>query len=185
MIPMSVLTPLSPAEVSRRLKQNTAVLIDIREPDEFAREHVVGAVHAPLSAFDAFTPAGADGRDVIFTCRTGNRTGVNCDRLAAKTTGQAFVLEGGLDAWKAQGLAIHADRSKPIELMRQVQMVAGGLILIGAALGTLVHSAFWGLSAFVGAGLFVAGATGFCGMARLLAVMPWNRAASRPVTRAA
>ena len=74
---MSVLTPLSPAEVSRRLKQNTAVLIDIREPDEFAREHVVGAVHAPLSTFDAYTPAGADGRDVIFTCRTGNRTGVN------------------------------------------------------------------------------------------------------------
>ena len=52
------------------------------------------------------------------------------------------------------------------------------------ALGLLVHPAFWGLSAFVGAGLFVAGATGFCGMARLLAVMPWNRTATRPVTRA-
>ena len=175
---MTVLTPLSPAEVSRRLMENSAVLIDIREQDEFVREHVAGAVHAPLSSFDEPARTLADGRDVIFTCRTGNRTGVNCDRLAAQVPGQAFVLDGGLDAWKRQGLATRTDRSKPIELMRQVQMTAGGLILTGAALGMLVHPAFWGLSAFVGAGLFVAGATGFCGMARLLAVMPWNRSAA-------
>lgn len=68
------------------------------------------------------------------------------------------------------------DTKQPLELMRQVQMAAGGLILTGAALGTFVHPSFYGLCAFVGAGLFLAGATGFCGMARLLAVMPWNRA---------
>lgn len=174
---MPVLTPLKPADVAGRLKAHTAVLIDIREPDEFAREHVAGAVHAPLSAFDQVPLKLPDGRDVIYTCRTGNRTGVNCVRLAAIVPGEAFVLEGGLDAWKAQGLETKTDASKPIELMRQVQMTAGGLVLIGAALGLLVHPGFWGLSAFVGAGLFVAGATGFCGMARLLAAMPWNRTA--------
>lgn len=174
---MSVLSPLSPTEVSRRLAENRAVLIDIREPDEFAREHVVGAIHTPLSSLEDSWPRIADGREVIFTCRTGNRTGVNCERLAAQVSGPAYVLDGGLEAWKAQGLKTRMDRSKPIELMRQVQMAAGGLILTGAALGLLVHPAFWGLSAFVGAGLFVAGATGFCGMARLLAVMPWNRSA--------
>lgn len=172
---MTVLTPLNPAEVDRRLKANTAVLIDIREPDEFLREHVAGAVHAPLSSFDTASPRLPDGREIIYTCRTGNRTGVNCARLAARAPGEAFVLDGGLEAWKAAGLATHKDASRPIELMRQVQMTAGGLILVGAALGLVVHPAFWGLSAFVGAGLFVAGATGFCGMARLLAVMPWNR----------
>ena len=56
-------------------------------------------------------------------------------------------------------------------------MTAGGLILIGAAPGPLVHAAFWGIAAFVGAGLFFVGATGICSMARLLAVMPWNRKA--------
>lgn len=176
---MTILTPLSPAEVSRRLKSGEAVLIDIREPDEFAREHVVGAVHAPLSSLDRFSQSQANGRAVIFTCRTGNRTEVNRERLAACVSGQAFVLEGGLEAWKANGLDVHADRSKPLELRRQVHMAAGGLILIGAALGLLVHPAFWGLSAFVGAGLFVAGATGFCGLERVLAVMPWNRAATK------
>lgn len=172
---MPILTPLKPADVAERLKAHTAVLIDIREPDEFAREHVAGTVHAPLSAFDQVPLKLPAGRDVIYTCRTGNRTGVNCERLASRIPVQAFVLEGGLDAWKAQGLSTKTDASRPIELMRQVQMTAGGLILTGAALGLLVHPGFWGLSAFVGAGLFVAGATGFCGMARVLAAMPWNR----------
>ena len=176
---MTTLTPLKPADVAERLKTRRAILIDIREPDEFAREHVSGAVHAPLSQFDAASLVGHGDREVIYTCRTGNRTGVNGVKLAACVPGEAFVLEGGLDAWKAHGLPTKADTSQPIELMRQVQMTAGGLILIGAVLGALVHPAFWGLSAFVGAGLFFAGATGFCGMARLLAVMPWNRKAFR------
>ena len=49
------------------------------------------------------------------------------------------------------------------------------LILIGALLGTMVSPAWFGLSAFVGAGLLFAGLSGFCGMARLLMLAPWNR----------
>lgn len=176
---MPTLTPLKPAEVAERLKSRRAILVDIREPDEFVREHVPGSAHLPLNTIDPPTLAGHAGREVIYTCRTGNRTGVNEATLAACVPGEAFVLEGGLEAWKAQGLPVNADRTKPIELMRQVQMTAGGLILAGALLGVIAHPAFWGLSAFVGAGLFFAGATGFCGMARLLAVMPWNRTAVR------
>jgi predicted branched-subunit amino acid permease len=61
--------------------------------------------------------------------------------------------------------------------MRQVQIGAGSLVLIGIILGTLVAPGFYALSAFVGAGLVFAGTTGFCGMAHLLARMPWNRRA--------
>jgi rhodanese-related sulfurtransferase len=172
---MNPLISLSPADVAARLKARTAVLVDVREPDEHAREHIVGAVAAPLSGFEAAHLALTPGKDVIFMCRSGNRTAGNCDRLAARVDGPAHVLAGGLDAWKKAGLPVKTDTKQPLELMRQVQMAAGGLILVGALLGTLAHPAFWGLSAFVGAGLFVAGATGFCGMARLLAVMPWNR----------
>ncbi|MNQ76697.1 Inner membrane protein YgaP [compost metagenome] len=172
---MNPLISLSPADVAARLKARTAVLVDVREPDEHAREHIVGAVAAPLSGFEAAHLALTPGKDVIFMCRSGNRTAGNCDRLAARVDGPAHVLAGGLDAWKKAGLPVKTDTKQPLELMRQVQMAAGGLILVGAMLGTLVHPAFWGLSAFVGAGLFVAGASGFCGMARLLAVMPWNR----------
>ncbi|MFV9372643.1 DUF2892 domain-containing protein, partial [Raoultella ornithinolytica] len=52
---------------------------------------------------------------------------------------------------------------------------AGSLALLGVILGYSVSSAFFLLSGFVGAGLILAGVTGFCGMARLLDIMPWNR----------
>jgi rhodanese-related sulfurtransferase len=59
--------------------------------------------------------------------------------------------------------------------MRQVQIAAGTFLLIGALLGTFVTPAWFGLSAFVGAGLLFAGISGFCGMARLPMLAPWNR----------
>jgi hypothetical protein len=79
-----------------------------------------------------------------------------------------------LQAWKAAGLPVEADRSAP-DIMRQVQTIAGGLILFGVLAGWLVSPWFYLINTAVGAGLLTAGLTGFCGMARLLAKMPWNR----------
>ena len=171
------LTPLKPAEVAERLKTGRAVLVDIREPDEFRRRHAPNAVSRPLSGFAAAHLRVEPRRDVVFTCKTGMRTGGACDQLADAVAGEAFVLDGGLDAWAAAGFPVVEDRKQPLEIMRQVQIAAGSLVLLGVGLGFLAHPAFFGLSAFVGAGLAFAGATGFCGMARLLALAPWNRAA--------
>jgi rhodanese-related sulfurtransferase len=66
----------------------------------------------------------------------------------------------------------------PLPLMRQVQIAAGLLVLLGVVLAVTVAPAFIGLSAFVGAGLTFAGLSGWCGMAQLLALMPWNRRAA-------
>lgn len=168
------LTALSPRDVAARLAQRSAILIDVREPDEFAREHVAGSISAPLSAFD-HAHLGAGSEAVIFTCRSGARTGANCDRLAARVEGGAFVMEGGIGAWKAAGLPVTEDRKAPLEMMRQVQIGAGGLTLLGVVLSVMAHPGFIALSGFVGAGLLVAGLTGFCGLAKVLALMPWNR----------
>lgn len=172
------LIPLAPAEVASRLKTRAAVLVDIREPDEFARSHVPGAVSRPLSSFESAHLRIEPGADVIFTCRTGMRTGANCDRLAAAVDGDAFVLEGGLDNWGKMGLPVEANRSAPLEMTRQVHIVAGMLVMSGVLFGFVTHPAFFVLSGVVGAGLTFAGATGFCGMARLLALAPWNRQAA-------
>lgn len=174
---MPSLTPLSPADVAARLKQG-ALLVDIREPDEFARRHVAGAVSRPLSAFEQAHLRIGPGQDVIFTCRTGNRTAVNCTRLAGSVDGDAWVLDGGVDGWAAAGLPVVEDRKAPLELMRQVQIAAGLLVLAGVLLGFAVSPVLFGLAAFVGAGLTFAGATGWCGLAKLLAIMPWNRRAT-------
>lgn len=164
---------------ARLLLDQGAVLVDVREADEHAREHVPGARHNPLSRLAAVeAPAG---KAVIFHCRSGARTAANTPRLAAATQCEAYLLEGGLEAWKKAGLPVSLDRGQPIEIMRQVQIVAGSLVLLGVVLGVWVAPAFLGLSAFVGAGLAFAGISGWCGMARLLALMPWNRPARAAV----
>lgn len=173
----ATLTALKPEIVADRVRFGRAVLVDIREPDEFARRHVKGALSYRLSGLAGPHLEVGPGKEVIFTCRSGMRTAANCDRLARAVDGAAFVMEGGVDGWAAAGLPLEEDRKAPLEIMRQVQIAAGVLVLAGVALGFTVHPAFFGLSAFVGAGLALAGVTGFCGMARLLAVMPWNRLA--------
>jgi rhodanese-related sulfurtransferase len=172
---MSQLKTISPARAAD-LVRNGAVLIDIREDDEYARERIPGARHHALSRIDTETPV-RDGDDIIiFHCRSGARTRGSAAGLgaAAADACEAYILDGGLEAWKKAGLPVALDRSQPIDIMRQVQIGAGSLVLIGVVLGSVVAPAFYAVSAFVGAGLLVAGTTGFCGMARLLALMPWN-----------
>lgn len=171
----ATLHPLAPAQLQARLAAGTAVLVDIREADEYARAHIAGAVSQPLSQWEAAHLAIDPAADVVFTCRSGARTQGACSRLAARVAGQAYVLDGGIEAWKRAGLPIAEDRAAPLEIMRQVQIAAGSLVLAGVLLGTFVAAPWYGLAAFVGAGLTFAGATGFCGMARLLMLAPWNR----------
>lgn len=172
---MSELKTVSPERAAELLRSG-AVLVDIREADEHARERIPGARHHALSRIGTDNPV-RDGDDVlIFHCRSGARTRGNAARLAGSSGAcETYVLEGGIEAWKKAGLPVAQDKRQPIELMRQVQITAGGMVVLGAALGALVHPAFYGLSAFVGAGLVFAGVTGTCAMARLLSAMPWNR----------
>ena len=166
---------LSPAAAYERLEAGRAVLVDIREADEFARIHIKGAQLQPLSQWEQARQTIDSGADVIFTCRSGTRTGGACNRLAARIAGGAFVLDGGINAWQRAGLPVETDTGAPLEIMRQVQIAAGSLVLLGVLLGSAVDPIWFGLAAFVGAGLTLAGATGFCGMARLLLLMPWNQ----------
>ena len=174
------LQTISPARAAQLVREG-AVLIDIREADEHARERIPGARHHALSCIDADSPARVGDEVLVFHCRSGARTKGSAARLSAVAPKcETYVLEGGLDAWKKAGLPVTLDRSQPIDIIRQVQIVAGSLVLLGVLLGVLVAPGFYGLSAFVGAGLLFAGTSGFCGMARLLAVMPWNRRAFSP-----
>jgi len=178
---MSNLQTITPERAAALMREG-AVLVDVREADEHARERIPGARHHALSRLDAEHPARPGDDILIFHCRSGARTQANAPRLAAPGECETYILEGGLDAWKKAGLPVAVDRRQPIELMRQVQIAAGSLVLAGVVLGWLVAPGFYLLSGFVGAGLTMAGITGFCGMAKLLAVMPWNRRALTPVS---
>jgi rhodanese-related sulfurtransferase len=168
------LQTISP-ECAADLVRRGAVLVDIREADEHARERIPGARHHALSRLDAECPARPGDDVLVFYCRSGARTRGQAARLSAAANCEAYILDGGLNAWKKAGLPVALDLSQPIDIIRQVQIAAGSLVLIGVLLGTFLAPGFYVLSAFVGAGLVFAGITGFCGMAHLLALMPWNR----------
>jgi rhodanese-related sulfurtransferase len=179
-----MLKTISPEAAAAMLREGAATLVDVREPDEHARERIPGATNLPLSRLEEAELAVQQGRPVLFHCRSGARTAGNAQRLAAKAgLCEAYVVEGGLEAWKRAGLPVAVDRRQPLELMRQVQIAAGFLVVLGVVLGALVAPAFHALSGFVGAGLVFAGVTGTCGLARVLRLMPWNRtAAGTPAT---
>jgi rhodanese-related sulfurtransferase len=178
---MTAMTPISPERASALMREG-AILVDIRERDEYARERIDGARHHALSVLDREHPARPGDDVLIFHCRSGARTAQNAPQLAIGLPAgiETYILEGGIDAWKKAGLPVILDRTAPIPIMRQVQIVAGSLVLLGALLGATITPAFYLLSAFVGAGLVFAGITGFCGMARVLEVMSWNRRAATP-----
>ena len=181
------LATISPEE-AKRLVAEGAVLIDIREADEHARQHIPGAYHVALSRLDPALLAASTGKTVIFHCRSGARTLANASRLAAGAgpTCQAYILDGGIDAWRRAGLPVVTDESQPLDLQRQVQIGAGSIAFVGTLLGLVVSPWFFALPLFVGAGLMTAGFTGFCGMALLLVHAPWNKAmAGRPAPASA
>ena len=153
---------MTPMETDAALRAG-AVLVDVREPDEFARAHVPGAVNRPLATLDAAgLPPGA-----VLMCQSGLR----CAPFAASHP----VLAGGLAAWEAAGLPVARDARAPLPLMRQVQVAAGGLVVLGVLGGALLAPGLYALAGLVGAGLVFAGVSGTCGMASLLRRMPWNR----------
>ncbi len=92
---------LSPAAVKALLDRGEAVLVDVREPSEFAAEHIAGAILHPLSSFDpAALPAGR----LIFQCGIGKRSLIALQRSTAAGLPHGQHLQGGLAAWKQSGL---------------------------------------------------------------------------------
>lgn len=165
--------PLSPEE-ARQLVGDGALLVDIREPDEFAREHIPGAINLPLPSVAQLA---GDGRPVVFHCRSGMRTAAHSPALINAAKGApCYILEGGMTGWAKAGLPTRRDFRQPIEIMRQVQIVAGTVVLLGALL-SFVSPAFAVLPVVMGAGLLFAGLSGSCGMATVLRKLPWNNRA--------
>lgn len=169
-----VLTP----QAAQALLAQGAVLVDIRGADEYAREHIAQAKHIPMDQLSSQGIPNNNANTVIFHCRSGHRTAINAAALDNCVTCEMYILEGGIDGWKKAGLPVVADTNQPLELQRQVQIGAGMMILVGVLLGSAVSPWLYAIAGFVGAGLLVAGVTGFCGLARVLMKMPWNKTTS-------
>lgn len=170
---------ISPNACQARIARGEVIdLIDVRTPGEFASLRAAVARSVPLETIvSAFAGALQAGPPILLLCKSGARaTKARSALLAAGCERDVCVVEGGTDAWVASGLPVVRDDSRCVlSLDRQVRIVAGSLVAIGAALGFLVHPYWIALSFAVGCGLVFAGVTNTCGLAMLLARLPWNR----------
>ncbi|MCK5942848.1 MAG: DUF2892 domain-containing protein [Planctomycetes bacterium] len=167
------------AEATERVRAGAATsVIDVRSGAEFAGEHIAGSRLIPLDQLEQrLDEVRATPAPRLLLCRSGARAERARKLLAEHHVRGLTVIEGGIEAFRAAGGETEAGRAV-MSLERQVRIAAGLLVLTGALLGFFVHQAFFGLCAFVGAGLTFAGITDWCGMGMLLAKAPWNRAAA-------
>lgn len=163
------------AELDEKLKAGECVLVDVREEQELASEKIAGCVHAPMSALEK--SAGEIGRDkaVYLICRTGARSRDAAARFTRMGFRSVRVVEGGIKEWIESGRPVIRGRSTVWDLERQVRFAAASLVLLGIGLSRVLHPAYIFLAVFVCAGLIFSAVTDTCGMAMLLARMPWNR----------
>ena len=157
------------------MERGEAILIDVREPPEYATEHISGARLLPLSTFDPAQVPQEAGKKVVLHCVMGMRSAQAGQKLLDAGYPTVYNFRGGVQAWKEAGYATAQSQRTPLSLPRQVQIVSGSLVLLGTVLGAAVSPWFLLLSGVVGAGLVYAGVSGTCGMATLLAQLPYNQ----------
>lgn len=168
---------VTPQEAQRWLATGEAVLIDVREPAEFAAGHIPHAMSLPLGALPAALADLPGGRKRIFQCQSGARGAQAC-LLAAEGSGEAsFNLAGGIAAWRAAGLPVIGGSGPRLSIFRQVQMIVGAMVALLVIIGFSGVTFAFALAGLLGAMLAFAGVTGWCGLALLLGRMPWNRQA--------
>lgn len=169
------LHPIDAKTLKQGLDQQSVTLIDVREPGEFAGEHIPGATLVSLSQFDPRKIPQVEDTQLVLYCRSGNRSAMAAQKLFDAGFESVTHLSSGMGAWKAAGYPTIANQNAPISLMRQVQIVAGSFVLTGTILGILLSPWFLLITGFVGSGLIFSGVTNTCMLGMLLAKLPYNQ----------
>lgn len=153
-------------------------LIDVRTPAEFRAMHASIARSVPLESLDpraAMSSRRHPGEPLYVICKSGRRGEQACAAFTAAGYGDEVVnVEGGTMGWAAAGLPLVKGRWM-LPLDRQVQTTVGVTVLLACGLGAYVNAWWYLLAAYCGLGLLFAGVTGYCPLAALIALMPWNQ----------
>lgn len=167
------------------------LVIDVRSAAEFASVHIRGSYHVPLPLLAEHTEEfarrmgvddtdGTEGAGVVLVCQSGQRAGQALGLLDAVGLSGAAILDGGI-AGARDGEIELVRGAGPWAMDRQVRMAAGSLVLTGLIAGRLLSPRARLLSAAIASGLVYSAASNTCGLAAVLARMPWNtRVAADP-----
>lgn len=162
-------------ELKKLMEQGDVLLVDVREPAEHTSENISGATLIPLATI-SHDKLASKSTPIVIHCKAGKRSLEACKKLEVQDPSlDLYTLEGGIDAWKQAGCNVNSSGSCPLPLDRQMQITAGTLVFASVVLGATVNPWFNALAGFIGVGLMFAGLSGWCGMVKLLAIMPWNK----------
>ncbi|MDD1605500.1 MAG: rhodanese-like domain-containing protein [Methylococcaceae bacterium] len=98
---------VSPKEASTLTSEKKAVIVDVREDDEWNGGHIAGAIHIPLNQLDARLPELKQYKDttIITQCKSGGRSAKALDVLKSAGFSKVYSMDGGIVAWNKDGLA--------------------------------------------------------------------------------
>ena len=100
---LALMDEVTPQEGQRRV-QAGALLVDVREPNEYAEVHAEGAQLMPLSSFEQDYAALPTDREIVLICRSGARSARAGEFLQQRGYSKVTNLAGGTNAWVADGL---------------------------------------------------------------------------------
>jgi rhodanese-related sulfurtransferase len=99
---------ISPESTVQWMNREGAVLLDIRGEALFSAGHILGAEHVPSSLLEKRMPALMKHKDkpVVIVCNLGQEAAKIGKTLSNQGFTKVMVLNGGIQAWKAQGLPV-------------------------------------------------------------------------------
>lgn len=165
-------------QVKQWLDKKEAVLVDVREVAEHQSKAIPEAKNVPVGeiTLEKIVTPESQKKKLVIHCQSGRRSQAACQKLLSENGDiEIYNLDGGIVSWEAAGLPTYSQGKNTLPLDRQVQLTIGFLILIGLAIGTWLTPLGYLISAIMGAGLIMAGLTGWCGLALLMKYLPWNK----------
>lgn len=160
---MSEIRSFDPEAVQAALEDRRIVLIDVREPAEYANVRIAGAVLSPLSCLDPIALPRADSREIVLHCGSGVRSEKAlkmCEKAGVKIAGH---MAGGIMKWKSAGLPVEsAGDSKGLSVSQAVMVTASTIVLVSMGLSLAFNPLWLALGAAASAMMIQAAFTGFC-----------------------
>lgn len=94
------------AQLAEMIRAGEALVVDVREVDEFAAGHIPGALNMPLSSFQPSRLPEAVGKTLVLNCLGGKRSALALEKCGVAQAAVDTHLAGGFVAWAAAGLPV-------------------------------------------------------------------------------
>ncbi|MBI4300437.1 MAG: rhodanese-like domain-containing protein [Chloroflexi bacterium] len=104
--PLEPFFRVSVQEAKDMIDKGNLQIVDVREPNEYASGHIAGALLIPVGSVLARRAELSSDKEILFVCKVGQRSALACEMASAVGRAKLFNLEGGTDAWIAQGYSV-------------------------------------------------------------------------------